>query len=230
MWQYLQYVALHTALCGSERVRYLRGSALCIVYLVRASDLAAIGTCVIGASRMRNGVCCLEGRSGLNVGHSMCAIWTRFNKTKGLRVQNREWRVQNYLNIFCNRPFRVRGQEDTPIVLSSLNSSNLLWCISDFLLHGLGPCFALSSGRWNVAGRCTIPAHLWLFGRVKVVDRRIKDFTRAKLESYYFVHTELFWGSVCDGRRSLPVSLLKRGWSVLCALASSTGNVSAWEA
>jgi hypothetical protein len=55
------------------------------------------------------------------------------------------------------------------------------------------------------------PAHLGLSERVKVIDRRIKIFTRARLESYYFVHTELFWGIICDGRWSLPVSLLRDG-------------------
>jgi hypothetical protein len=44
----------------------MRCSALCLVYLVRASDLRASGTCFISTNCKWKVVCSLEGHSGLN--------------------------------------------------------------------------------------------------------------------------------------------------------------------
>jgi hypothetical protein len=123
----------------------------------------------------------------------------------------------------CNRPSWVRGQERVPSLLRVLWTHILvvvytkpypIWVKASFLLSGC--C---------VSRHCLRPICGYLRGEGRWPEN--KRFYEGKTRKRDFVHTELFYGSIWDGRGSPPVSLLKRCSTVLCALTSNTGNVSA---
>jgi hypothetical protein len=79
-------------------------------------------------------------------------------------------------------------------------------------------CFVVEPLR--VADTVPGPSVSASWGNAMGVDPRIKDFYSGGTKNprvAIFAYTEFFWGSVCDGRGSLPVPLLKDG-CIVCVL------------